>query len=151
MLRLRSRAGVQLMYNSLRFPILLFIILILLSGCAQSSLSSPTTPTGLTANLFKEFALPTAKSHPGKIVLGPDGNLWFTEPAVDQIGRISPAGVITEFRVPTRSGGPAGIASGPDGTLWFTEASVSKIGSITPNLSSARSLAVVSELMGESI
>ena len=32
-----------------------------------------------------------------EIALGPDGNMWFTETDVDQIGRITPAGVVTEF------------------------------------------------------
>ena len=31
------------------------------------------------------------------ITAGPDGNLWFTEFALDRIGRITPAGVVTEF------------------------------------------------------
>ena len=70
-----------------------------------------------------EFPLPTALAFgiPGAIAAGPDGNVWFGEPRVGQIGRITPAGVITEFAVP--SGGQAyGITAGPDDNLWFTEA-----------------------------
>ena len=34
------------------------------------------------------------------IAAGPDGNLWFTESGGNQIGRITPAGVVTEFSDP---------------------------------------------------
>ncbi len=37
---------------------------------------------------------------------GTDGNLWFTEADANQIGRITPAGVITEFPVPTANSRP---------------------------------------------
>ena len=37
---------------------------------------------------------------PLDIVVGPDGNLWFTESGVDRIGEITPAGKITEFQTP---------------------------------------------------
>jgi streptogramin lyase len=62
------------------------------------------------------------------ITPGPDGNLWFTEPNANQIGRITPAGVITEFPA---GGEPTGITAGPDGNLWFTEESGSAIGKMT--------------------
>ncbi len=60
-----------------------------------------------------------------------DGNLWFTEYFGNNIGKITPSGVITEFPIPTASSYPYGIASGPDGNLWFTEYSANKIGRIT--------------------
>ena len=34
---------------------------------------------------------------------GPDGNLWFTEPESDRIGRVTPKGVATHF---STGGGP---------------------------------------------
>ena len=43
------------------------------------------------------------------------------EVGADNIGRITPAGVITEFPVPSVDSGPATIAAGPDGNMWFTE------------------------------
>ena len=46
---------------------------------------------------ISEFALPTLFGSPEGITAGPDGNLWFTQPDVDQIGRITPAGAVTEF------------------------------------------------------
>ena len=65
-----------------------------------------------------EFPIPTATSISQEIVLGPDGNLWFTEQTADRIGRITPAGVVTEFTVPA-SRGRTGITVGPDGNIWF--------------------------------
>lgn len=81
------------------------------------------------------FVIPTRYADPGRIVTGPDGNLWFTEqgaigangafeptrPAPGKIGRITPSGQITEFTTPTPFSNPAGITVGPDGNLWFTE------------------------------
>ena len=36
-------------------------------------------------------------SQPRAITAGADGNLWFTEPSGNRIGRISPSGAVTEF------------------------------------------------------
>jgi virginiamycin B lyase len=57
--------------------------------------------------------------------------VWFTEFAGNNIGRITPAGVITEFPLPTADSEPIGITTGPDGNLWIAEQR-SKIGRITP-------------------
>ena len=59
-------------------------------------------------------------SRPDGITAGPDGNLWFTEPA--------PTRSVRSTRRPTPSpssprppSGRLGITAGPDGNLWFTE------------------------------
>jgi virginiamycin B lyase len=84
------------------------------------------------AQTVTEFPIPTASSKPADITAGPDGALWFTENAGNQIGRITTAGVITdEFPIPTTNSQPLGITAGPDGALWFTEGAASKIGRIT--------------------
>src|SRR5262249_51180627 len=62
------------------------------------------------------------------ISAGPDGNLWFTEPDANQIGRITPAGQITLFSVPTSGSQPTGIVAGSNGNIWFTEAASRHIG-----------------------
>ena len=66
------------------------------------------------------------------IAAAPDGNLWFTDPVANDIGRITPAGQVTEF--PGLSG-EGDITAGPDGNLWFTAGGFfnSSIGRITPN------------------
>lgn len=54
------------------------------------------------------------------IAAGPDGNVWFTRPAANHIGRTTMSGEVTEF---TGAVGPGRITAGPDGNLWFTEGS----------------------------
>jgi hypothetical protein len=72
-------------------------------------------------------------AQPADITAGPDGNLWFTEPGINGIGRITLAGVVTEFSAGISAGAsPSGITAGPDGALWFTEPGVNSIGRITP-------------------
>src|ERR1051326_6390960 len=64
---------------------------------------------------------------PYGIVSGPDGNIWFTEHAGDQIGRIDPkTGKILEFALDEGSA-PTGITVGVDGWIWFTEYDGNKI------------------------
>jgi len=71
------------------------------------------------------------------IIAGPDGNLWFTEGAVDStddIGRLTPAGSFTAFPLPTDGSDgsePYNITAGPDGNVWFTEVLAREIGRIT--------------------
>ncbi len=75
----------------------------------------------LAAQTITEFPIPTTGSA-GTIATGPDGNLWWTEPYANRIGRITPAGIVTKFRIAQLAGIEAGgIAAGPDGNLWFTE------------------------------
>jgi len=67
-------------------------------------------------------------SEPVGIAAGPDGNLWFTESAANQIGRITPGGVVTEFALPGPGRSPGEIAAGPDGNLSYTELDASHSG-----------------------
>ena len=68
-----------------------------------------------------------SNSNPLDLVLGPDGNIWFTDayfgtPVQSRIGKITPSGKVTEFVVPDKlPGGIEGITVGPDGNLWFTD------------------------------
>src|SRR5262249_32676186 len=62
----------------------------------------------------------------GDIAVGPDGNLWFTEPASAQsghnfIGRLTLPGTFTELPV---CASPFSIAAGPDGNLWSTTSTI---------------------------
>lgn len=79
---------------------------------------------------FSEYSIPTVGSNPYDIVTGSDGNMWFTERQGGNIGRITPAGVITEYPVPG-SNNPIALAAGSDGALWFTESGGRNIGRIT--------------------
>jgi streptogramin lyase/putative cell wall-binding protein len=64
------------------------------------------------------------------LTVGPDKNLWFAIAAGHEIGRITPAGVITIFTAGI-SASTYAITSGADGNLWFTEQGPN-IGRITP-------------------
>ena len=70
----------------------------------------------------------------GQIVVGADGNLWFSTGTM-QIGRITPAGVMSAFAV---AANPGSLTLGPDGNVWFAESSPytkapGHIGKVTPS------------------
>jgi virginiamycin B lyase len=78
---------------------------------------------------INEYTVPSGQfSQPVRIIVGPDGALWFTDSTNARIGRITTAGAITSFAVPATSLG-WGITVGPDGALWFT--AKDKIGRMT--------------------
>ncbi len=100
-------------------------------GASESPRLEPRTLMTLTVTNFPIPLVEIVK--PDGITTGSDGNLWFTENASGQIGRMTPAGVVTSFalpEVPPPAGPPTGtaattpnptaIAAGPDGALWFT-------------------------------
>jgi virginiamycin B lyase len=77
---------------------------------------------------YTQYPFSKAKPGLGRITVGPDGALWFTERARYRIGRISTDGKVTEF--PLKPGTvPADITAGKDGAIWFT--TVDSIGRIT--------------------
>ena len=114
--------------------ILLLACLIALSGCSDLTHSATTTTTTITP-VYNTPIQP----HPtyfaedlGAITAGLDGNLWFTEPYGNRIGKISPVtGTVTDYATPTDYVYPYGIIGGPDGNLWFTEQSGNRIGKIS--------------------
>ena len=85
---------------------------------------------GLSAQSFTEYVVPTPDSQMLGITAGPDGNIWFTEQLGKQIGRITPAGVITEFPIPGTLVSPKQITAGPDGNVWFSD--FISVGRVTP-------------------
>lgn len=78
-----------------------------------------------------EFPIPNTASRPNAITKGPDGNLWFTDPALDSIWRLTPEGAFSSFTVSDEGSAPSRIVAGPDGKLYFTESGASRIGVIT--------------------
>src|SRR6516164_1112989 len=86
-------------------------------------LPAPTATPGLIA----EYSVPTAASEPFAITKGPDGDLWFTENAANNVAKITTSGMIAQFAGPLVNGDQFhalnGITTGPDGTLWFTQVS----------------------------
>jgi len=105
---------------------------------AQVVIGLPPTALTPTPGELHAFPLPVGPNliprDPLSITAGPDGNMWFTEPYVNRIGRITPAGTITEFSSGiSPESGVTDIAAGPDGNLWFTEEKGNRIGRITPS------------------
>src|SRR4051812_44469983 len=90
--------------------------------CSSSALAS--------AQVVTEF--PTSFPTFG-ITAGADGNVWFTYLGADQIGRISPSGIVTNISAGISPGGVSfGITAGPDGNVWFAETATGKIARVTP-------------------
>ncbi len=96
------------------------------------------TDGGFNSQDSSFYPLPdTTNAEPEIIAAGPDGNMYFTEQAANQIGEIDPAAPsdpgIAEYRVPTANSDPGAIAQGPDGNMWFTEQDGDKIGEFNPS------------------
>src|SRR5215207_485031 len=89
------------------------LLLILLLVVAAPAAAEPTV---------NEFEIPTANAQPEDIVLGPDGNLWFTERSANKIGRVTPGNppLIEDFPLPIGFTSPFNITGGPDGKIWAT-------------------------------
>jgi virginiamycin B lyase len=60
-------------------------------------------------------------------MLGPDGNLWFSETEASQIGCITPAGALSEFKGLAPGCRPLSIVV-RNGDLWFSEYQAGRIG-----------------------
>ena len=72
---------------------------------------------------FDEFAVavpdhPRVSAVEAELTVGADGNVWFTDPDANLVGKVTPRGVVTEFHL--SDFGPRAIAAGPEGNLWVT-------------------------------
>ena len=88
----------------------------------------------LLAVAVAEFLLPTQPANltgATGIADGPDGNLYFTSSATAQVGRASPAGVVSPVAGLSGGSTPGAIVAGPDGNLWVTEAGIGRIARVT--------------------
>ena len=83
---------------------------------------SPTTWTGFVPN-----------SGPWDVAAGPDGNMWFTDPYGDAVGKITLSGVVTEYGTTSTNGRPAGHRgrSRRQHVPSFTEG-LGRVGKVTP-------------------
>jgi virginiamycin B lyase len=64
------------------------------------------------------------------LTAGPNGTVWFTEPAANAIGCITPGGHVTSYPLPSPNAGLADITTGPDCNIWFTERTTNQIGEL---------------------
>ncbi len=107
------------------------------------------TPSGE----LREFSIPTPPStgfpsglewraEPRYLALGAEGDIWFTDPGTESVGRVTPAGEVTEYRIPPAPKGdyragaegylvPNHIAAVPGGLL-FSESDAKALGFIEP-------------------
>jgi streptogramin lyase len=88
---------------------------------------------GINSGVAGETSIPTANSGPFGIATAPDNNLYYTESAVDKIGRITNLFTAQSEISLTTGTVPESIVRGPDGNLWFTENGTGKIGRLSPN------------------
>ena len=86
--------------------------------------------SGTATNFIVNGGLQNPCCGTSAITAGPDGNLWFTEPSLNEIGVITTSGAVTQYSDPS-SLGYGSIVAGPDGNLWFTEPNSDQIGKIT--------------------
>ena len=66
-----------------------------------------------------EFAVSGVGTN-NEIALGPDGNMWVTLDAVNDVAKIAPDGTVTEYATAALNGA-VGITAGPDGNMWVTK------------------------------
>ena len=85
----------------------------------QNSISRITVDGMVTPFPIPTGGYVTNSSNPGKLVLGPDVNLWFRES--NKIASISAQGVITEMNIPAPATAARSITFGSDGAIWFTQ------------------------------
>lgn len=67
--------------------------------------------------------LPRATIRVRALTAAPDGNLWYLgrEGESNQLGKITPEGVVTEYALPDTDGGSSSLTVGADGNLWFPD------------------------------
>ena len=77
----------------------------------------------------------TSGSQSESVVLGPDGNLWFTQYGLNHIGVVSPSEFlqIASYATASASSVPVDITVGKDGALWYTESGIDRIGRMLTN------------------
>lgn len=102
-----------------------------------------------TSGALEQFPLPPVphpsgeQPDPQNITVGPEGDLWFTDPGDDSIGRVTMAGQVTEYRIPlvpqalrvlsTYAGATPETITSSGGLLWVSEENVRGVLSVNPN------------------
>ncbi|MBV8489589.1 MAG: hypothetical protein JO199_03590 [Candidatus Eremiobacteraeota bacterium] len=102
-------------------------------GSVRSVKANVTFTTGAICGVVTKFTSGLGpKAGPFFGVLGPDGNVWFTD-VTGYVGKITTSGQITEYNggVFTSNNPPSGITKGSDGNLWATVTADVAIAKIT--------------------
>lgn len=89
---------------------------------ASGSARPAAAPTARAGAGFTVFPVPTTGAGLGRITTAPNGDLWFVERDVNQVGVITPAGDITEFSLPDVVSPDVAqvkdLEVAPDGRVW---------------------------------
>jgi virginiamycin B lyase len=97
------------------------LVLTAVIAMAGASVILPSAASAATPGAVTQYPLPDG-SGPGKTLVGPDNNLWFTEsgPAGSafRVSQITTSGVVTGS-LPLPPNGD--VTTGPDGNFWFTD------------------------------
>jgi virginiamycin B lyase len=80
--------------------------------------------------LVKNFLQPQGYSSPVFLIRDGKGNIWFSEPTTNAIGRLTPTSQPNwqQWKVPTANASPYDLTFDNNGNIWFTEFSGNKIG-----------------------
>jgi hypothetical protein len=77
-------------------------------------------------------------------VVGPEGNLWFSEGEANKIGEINPVTHATaDFPTSAKDSESIQLAVGPEGNIWFPEFEASRVGEIGTGAPAASILAPI--------
>lgn len=128
------------------------LLVSLLAGCGRSTIGQSHDIQGKLNVLH----VPAPYNLPGKIVLGPDGNLWFpavaynnftTDQPSGAIGRLTLDGTFRFFPMPVTNTFPLNIVFGRDGKLWFS--AFQGNGILAPNVDTAPRFTGGSSVLGQ--
>ncbi|HEY4388407.1 MAG TPA: hypothetical protein VGN34_28480 [Ktedonobacteraceae bacterium] len=78
--------------------------------------------------LIQEYQEPAGYSSPLFVAVGPDGNVWFTQPSTDAIGEFNPVTASFSKYAVTKGSGPYDLIVDKNGNLWFSEFTGNRIG-----------------------
>ncbi|MEM3475896.1 MAG: hypothetical protein QXF83_04155 [Candidatus Bathyarchaeia archaeon] len=80
----------------------------------------------------RKWNLPSGK--PEDLTVDSYGNIWFTNPDEDEIGKLNPySGELIHYKVPTSGSRPYSITVDVQGYVWFTEYGQNRIGRFSPD------------------
>ncbi|MBC5815380.1 MAG: Virginiamycin B lyase [Candidatus Eremiobacteraeota bacterium] len=125
------------MRRTLGLAAICLVSTVLFAGCSSTTnLNAPTpSPSPVVPNVSGEVVVPSAASAPTTITRGSDGNLWFTERALNKVAKvvIGSSVTITEPLQLSAASSPTSITNGPDTNLWVAETGSDKIAKVSPS------------------
>ena len=66
---------------------------------------------------FSTYPLPSPGGGGGRVIVGPDGKIWYAQTGTSRIGRVDLSGFVTEIAL-TGGSSPNDLTAGPDGAVW---------------------------------